>query len=643
MRDLRRFRDAWLQRCAEERGDGCPSQSDIALDGEDDHPKRDLNFDGCVTGESSGCDAPERSFARLDFNGDGAIEPAKQAFVVWKRDGEPARDPSESEQMSDLDVLASVWTGGGDEAWGKSDLKRLMRSADVEVRADSIFADGATKVKLSLREKGGAAVGPGRTLRPNTSAIMTVPLDSPPRVRARGRGLDRRRRGVDDLHAVHAALRRGQARAGVPRARAHGRPRARSRDGWSEMVVTLKLPKCLGRPEVADKDVTFEVDSGAGGSTITARDDVTDDDGEAEAEFIPGTEGGTATVTATIAIADGAEPVEKTLEIEVEPLIQVRYRWRQFIEKWEEHRHHALAAAEPSDARLHHRGSSPTASTTCSSRCEPVADGVERTERLSSAARLDGHRASVRRAASSNMSWTRCRSPTTSRRPAGPIDSRVGRVTDPDAYTDHAVAGPTQGAARRHPPAAGMQSVADLPYHYSLSGATGGRSTRRAVRRARALPPPAPATGSRSAATGHRSSSRDGEELKQFQSCGGWTTTFRSGYPPTRRPTSRVAWTRPQAVYEPGDRPMAAGPGQLEMPRVRRQRRLRRAPPPEPELPDCTRTTRPTPTSSSARADEEPKEGREVIFEDRSTDPEDDIETLDWDFGDGTTDSGRGR
>ena len=53
LRDVRAFRDAWLQGCVDGSiGPGgavsCPAAGDVALDGAPDHPKKDGNGDGCV-------------------------------------------------------------------------------------------------------------------------------------------------------------------------------------------------------------------------------------------------------------------------------------------------------------------------------------------------------------------------------------------------------------------------------------------------------------------------------------------------------------------------------------------------------------------------------------------------------------------
>ncbi len=80
MRDFRRFRDAWLQQCQTDPEVGCPAT--ISLDGAPDHPKRDLNLDGCVHAGSDddGCPTPEATDARVDFNGDGEISPRRPSW-----------------------------------------------------------------------------------------------------------------------------------------------------------------------------------------------------------------------------------------------------------------------------------------------------------------------------------------------------------------------------------------------------------------------------------------------------------------------------------------------------------------------------------------------------------------------------------
>src|SRR5262249_37360227 len=186
MRDLRRFRDAYLQSCLASLGDSqCPATGDIRLDGADDHPKKDLNFDRCVDVEPANphhCDAREVNFPRFDFNGDFKITVADKAFVPLKEDGTPAAYRGDGTRLSDLDLLRQQWSLNpkASEGWGADDLSRLIDSADLEVHADALFDEGASRAEFQVRNAADLSpVGPERTLkRGQDFAIMTIPVGS---------------------------------------------------------------------------------------------------------------------------------------------------------------------------------------------------------------------------------------------------------------------------------------------------------------------------------------------------------------------------------------------------------------------------------------------------------------------------------
>jgi len=110
MRDFRRFRDAWLQTCSDSSvaGDpmppGCPRFTDISLNGLENNPKRDLNFDGCVyvPGDPDQCGTKETAYSRFDFNGDGMVSRTALAPVPLHLDGTPATNSSPGIPMTDL-------------------------------------------------------------------------------------------------------------------------------------------------------------------------------------------------------------------------------------------------------------------------------------------------------------------------------------------------------------------------------------------------------------------------------------------------------------------------------------------------------------------------------------------------------------
>ncbi len=123
LRDFRRFRDAWLLRCLIDAEPGCPT--DIDLDGQPDHPKRDINLDGPVSLIAPAAGQPnpsEATFPRFDFNGDGEVSATAPAAVPV--DGGAV--------LTDVEVLASQWDdadepGFGVEADDLADLHGLRR------------------------------------------------------------------------------------------------------------------------------------------------------------------------------------------------------------------------------------------------------------------------------------------------------------------------------------------------------------------------------------------------------------------------------------------------------------------------------------------------------------------------------------
>jgi Ca2+-binding RTX toxin-like protein len=188
MRDFRRFRDAWLQLCAEpgRQLGACPAAAEIKLDGAVDHPKKDLNLDRCVfiigpppNRDPRGCRAEESWFSRFDFNGDGSVTTGLARLLPLRANGDPAEDGSEAVKMSDLDVLKSKWSLNplAAEGWGDGDLSKLLKSADLEVHVEPFFDLGATSVDLTVRGLGFAAGVPLRTVSgADRSAVITIPL-----------------------------------------------------------------------------------------------------------------------------------------------------------------------------------------------------------------------------------------------------------------------------------------------------------------------------------------------------------------------------------------------------------------------------------------------------------------------------------
>lgn len=194
MRDFRRFRDAWLLRCTIVPEPGCPIQVD--LDGDDTHPKFDLNLDGGInrtTPNERERFPSELTFPRFDFNGDGALSVNDKARVSLDSDGNPVASPGDADSMTDLDVLVSQWDGGGVGDVPAGELAGLLRSADLTLVADGLSAIGATSADVAIvaHDSGddiyrfSLGVGPG----PYTDyPVFTVPAGDPVRVEVEATG-----------------------------------------------------------------------------------------------------------------------------------------------------------------------------------------------------------------------------------------------------------------------------------------------------------------------------------------------------------------------------------------------------------------------------------------------------------------------
>ncbi|HET6551868.1 MAG TPA: PKD domain-containing protein, partial [Solirubrobacter sp.] len=646
MRDLRRFRDAWLQRCLAE-SDGCPPAGEIELDGAETHPKRDLNFDGCVTD----CGAREHRFSRFDFNGNRVIDTDAQSLVPWKADGTAAQGRADAERMSDVGVLQAAWTGGdGAEGWTKDDVPSLLRSADVEVHADAVLDAGAARAEVQVREKDGAAIGPERTLRRRDGfAVLTVPLD------ATSQELELVTTATTDHGATTSvsppfSLRYGEDRlvAVCPDLSLKASPQRLPAGGGSTSVVTVTVGKCHGREDVAGKAVSFELEPAGGGAQLEAMAPETDAEGRAQAVFTPG-EDGTYTVKVSVAVEDGADPLEAELEIEVVPLVTIRYAWRQTIEEWKES---GSTRWQPFDPAL------PDCTLPGFEYCiddfevgleSQTLGGVLRTGTLTGGGeQFELSETVANSAATSRASWS-LSFPDGDTEDGGVLNQWF--VTDPDAYTDHPVSGlradDEAGGLRLR----GLQAVGDLPYHYALFGqSTGGTVQPVEVPAAKNAYLLIPQGGRKIRFAAQPDEAvvfaRTDDGFGQFQSCGrveedlqtqkGYYVGGPSDYIPGATEVSR------KATYAPGDRPMPVGPGNLKV-RYAFAATVAYAgqPVPEPVLPECTEQNPPQADFTFTPADgQTAREGRQVAFQDRSTDPENDIVERTWEFGDGGTGSG---
>jgi subtilisin family serine protease len=164
MKDFRAFRDALIYVEGTHRNN---------LDGADDHPKKDLNLDGCVHGTGQPNCPDENVYPRFDFNGDGKIH---------RTDTEPFK----GQLKTDLDVLKDVWGTGTDiEGWSADQLSDLLDSGDVHLDlSQCIAAHHLDEVVVTVISNPQPA---SRVFDPSTTeAVFTVPSSQSVQIAATG-------------------------------------------------------------------------------------------------------------------------------------------------------------------------------------------------------------------------------------------------------------------------------------------------------------------------------------------------------------------------------------------------------------------------------------------------------------------------
>jgi hypothetical protein len=159
MSDFRRWRDWFLQ---------ANDYPDLALDGDNDHPKKDLNHDGPVFPGTY-----ENVFPDGDFNGDGKLDlNATNYMPGYVRDqvGTP-----EEANLTDLQVLQMLFN---DPDYRASDLPDLIESADIHVNPSACMGvPGAYETETEIYEAATGASVDGRTTSDSPwSHIYTLPV-----------------------------------------------------------------------------------------------------------------------------------------------------------------------------------------------------------------------------------------------------------------------------------------------------------------------------------------------------------------------------------------------------------------------------------------------------------------------------------
>ncbi|MCB0961069.1 MAG: cadherin-like domain-containing protein [Acidimicrobiales bacterium] len=410
MRDLRRFRDQWLQTCGTSSSSGCPAASTVVLDGAADHPKKDLNDDGCT----AACPVATTLYPRADPVGLGTLDLTKTAPLGVDTLGRPSRT---NLPFGALTAYAAAWGTtrlGGEpantEGWAATDLPALMLSGDLEVHLDALQALGATQATVSAQRssdgKTWTAVGKPRTVSLTGSpplrdgvVVLTIPLTpsaggtlvrvgatatigtkTVTTTRPKGHlkvgqdvridpkvvtatmsvagaspsskaGLARSRRTPVKVTLLANGKRRGTAASpGAPVA-----TQAVDRAGNAEATTAEEAtPDDFddGTDALADAPIEFTAE-GTGDDpaapSIASADATTDALGEATAEVDAGATAGDAELSATATVDDA--PVTVVVDATVRAPTHLVYTWEQTITDWSRH-YEGLVPPDPSDPTI---------------------------------------------------------------------------------------------------------------------------------------------------------------------------------------------------------------------------------------------------------------------------------------------------
>jgi uncharacterized protein YkwD len=355
MRDLRAFRDAWLQTCFDGSSTDtamCPQPNEIRLDGAVNAPQRDGNLDGCVnpvppgspagTPPSCGWPGPpltyqggEARFNRFDLNGNGTLSLTATNGVRIAANG--AGTTTET-QMTDLDVLQAAMTGTGDlGGFSLSSLQglaadELMISGDVHVRFDRMGpngtpADPSAPVRVYAEVAGRPQLAQTVTPSQSPSAILSVPV-SPTGSEVKVWAVQA---GAPSLVVTVEDLQPGQDTMVVPvRARLSATTNPSTlvpgRTGTLD-VEALTGPLVAGQ-RIDDNSIAIQLTGpGATGATVADPTKKLDRAGRVRTTLTAGAGTGTLTVEASYTAPSG-EVVRSTTTATVVPAIRFDYALR---------------------------------------------------------------------------------------------------------------------------------------------------------------------------------------------------------------------------------------------------------------------------------------------------------------------------
>jgi len=347
LRDFRRYRDAFLNICATTVISGCPPVGFIGLDGAATHPKKDANQDGCFLGGPVASCPSEMIYARYDFNGDGTLM-QKSANLALNADGTPAAF-GQTFPMSDLDVLRSRWPANpesdpvGTGGWTAADLPDLMSSADVEVRLDPLWAQGATEAEIETFTVQGAA--PKRTIvplgLPDDRRVISVPVDdlggtSPDLVQVRVTAEVPNETEPRVFLSEPLPAKAGSDLVVVPciDQLTFSSPLT-SVIGGQSTLLTATLRDCSG-VAVAGREIDFAITEGPNGAELLKLTGTTDVNGDVSTTFkMPATGFGPAKVRASATVALQGEPLSRTLVLNGRQDVAIHFRSRQTVLEYE--------------------------------------------------------------------------------------------------------------------------------------------------------------------------------------------------------------------------------------------------------------------------------------------------------------------
>ena len=655
LRDFRRFRDAWLAGCVDvpeaQRDSACPAPESIQLDGAPGHPKKDLNFDRCVflVGDTAGCQVGEQRYSRFDFNGDGQVSLEGVMFLPLRPDGTPAAELRDATHLTDLDILKSQWSPqpGASEGWGAEDLARLLHSADLEIHLENVLGVGVTAAQVQVQHPGGSDVGPERIVKKSAGfAIVTVPLSSPTE-EFEVVAVAQTPKGAVRVASGPFTLRYGEDKRidfTSGRSALNATPERVTANGSSKSKVTMSVTGGGSGPIAAKTSaqaadgfpVTWSV-SPAAGAQLDGAETVTDEAGEAEAEFVA-TEPGTYTIRTLVDLGDEVTVAET--EVVAAPAVTVRYLWRQEILEFSEEGSTKWDMPDRPDCRdieeLDYCYDDSRVEIDSAGTGNPplfrsgtLRGGVDSftvTQTVFSDADGDPVPPGYAR---QRLAWTRTDKDTGDSVQGGATTEHS--IFDPGAYaTPKPIDGLSVDETIDGISVAGMQAVGDLPYHYDVFGNVprefGGLPIGFML-----LGKPADVWFA-TAPENELEFRRTEVGYEPFHSCGKWELDLENepGYLLEETGDEYIGTVRSRTpTYTPGALPMPAGPKRILV-RYSFAATVGAdgAVPDEPELPDCSIDHPPTADFEWSPA--EAHEGRQVHFLDRSTDPDNDIVKWEW-------------